>query len=377
MLRVDLVIRSYEGEINGLSRYDRALYVGLSARRDIDVTIQPIKPAQNRLFDWIRSISGLDIATFLGVYPLRLPRMRGDLGHLTTSSHATALLRKQRIPIVVTVHDIIHFTYRRDRRLSTYQHIVQRLADTLALRNLRSADMILASSAFTRQQLIHYAGLEPDRISVVPLGVDCSRFRPCEVPPAFYEKYGLDSKIPYVLHISSEEPRKNIETLLRAWVHVQKQQPDAILLKVGRCLYPVERIRLLKLIADLGIGETVRFIDLVPDQDLPLFYNAASVFAFPSLAEGFGFPVLEAMACGLPVVCSTAPALTELTAGIALQHDALDVDMLISQLLQSLNDVEWREKVRVLGIERASNFIWDRTIEQTYQLYQEAVNHHK
>ena len=152
MLKVDLVTRAYEGEINGLSRYDHALYDGLSARSDVDVSLRPLRSTRNRIFNWSQSISGLDIAAFLGVYPLRLPRLEGDLGHLTTSSHATALLWKQRIPVVVTVHDIIHFTHRNDRRLSTYRHIVQRLADTLALRNLRHADAILASSAFTKQQ---------------------------------------------------------------------------------------------------------------------------------------------------------------------------------------------------------------------------------
>jgi glycosyltransferase involved in cell wall biosynthesis len=376
MLKIDLITRAYEGEINGLSRYDRALYDGLNARCDIDVTVRPIKPAGNRMFDQIKNISGMDIAAFLGVYPLRLPRIQGDLGHLTTSSHATALLWKQRIPVVVTVHDIIHFTYRHDRRLSTYRHIVQRLADTLALRNLRYADAIIASSAFTKQQLIHYAGLEPEQISVVPLGIDCNRFRPCEVPPAFYEKYGLNSRTPYVLHISSEEPRKNIETLLRAWVHVQKQQPDAILLKVGRCLYPAERIRLLKLIADLGIGETVRFIDLVPDQDLPLFYNAASVFVFPSLAEGFGFPVLEAMACGLPVVCSTAPALTELVADVALQHEATDVAALASHICLMLCNPDRCQKASTRGLERAIQFSWKRTVDQTCCVYNNLMVNH-
>lgn len=373
MLRVDLLTRNYGNETNGLSRYDRALFEGLRIKGNIDIRLRGLLPVRNILFDQVRRFNGRDITTFLGSHPLRLPPIDGDLRHITTSAHTTGLMRKTHKPTIVTVHDIIHYVYRRDMRMSTYQHIIQRIADNVAVRNLRNAHAIIASSQFTRQQLIDHAGLKPEQIHVVPLGVDTDTFRPCKVPASFYERYGLSQKAVYVLHVSSEEPRKNIETLLKAWRLVRQSHSDAVLLKVGRCLHPSERPRLLELIAKFGINDSVRFIEAVPEEDLPLFYNAARVFAFPSLAEGFGFPILEAMACGTPVVCSDAPAINELAAGIAQQHPATDASALADQLVGILNKPDERAAHSGYGTERAAQFSWSRTAEQTYSIYEQVL----
>lgn len=372
MLHVDLITRSYGSEINGLARYDRALYEGLRARDRAAVTLRPLTPPSSPALRRIKRLSGLDLAAFLGTYPLELPAGDGALAHLTTSSHALALRGGLSRPVVVTVHDIIHHTYRRDRRLSTYRHAAQRLCDALALRRLRHASAILASSAYTRQRLIAELGLDGERIAVVPLGLDRERFQPRAVPASFFRSYGLDPATPYVLHVSSEEPRKNIETLLRAWARVRQRYPDALLLKVGRCLYPDERARLLRLSADLGLEAAVRFIDAVPDADLQLFYSGARAFAFPSLAEGFGFPVLEALACGTPVVCSTAPALIELVADLARLHEPRDDAGLAERLCAALAAppaAAWRDR----AVAHAHSFSWRRTVAQTEAIYERVL----
>lgn len=374
MLKIDLITRSYGNSINGLSRYDRNLIEGLKKREDIHVEIQQVQGPRNYINDRLRGVRGLDLATFLEVYPLSLPSVQGDLGHITTNSQAMALRRKPRVPVIVTVHDIIHYTYRHDLHLSAYNHVVDRLASRLAAHNLRYASHIISVSGFTKNELVRHIGIPAESISIIPLGIDGRIFRPLVVPAAFYDKYGLDPRVPYILHVSSEEPRKNIDTLLHAWVHVQKQHPGAMLLKVGRCLHPRERIRLLKLIANLKISESVRFIDEVPEQDLVLFYNAACAFAFPSLSEGFGFPVMEAMACGTPVVCSDAPALTELVAGIGLQHPTTDIVGLSSHLCTLLEGCchQGREAYAP-GLKRASQYSWERTIEETCRVYQRVM----
>ncbi len=373
MLKIDLITRDYNGEINGLSRYDRALYEGLSVRNDLQIAIRPVQAPRSRILDGVRRATGLDLATFLSVYPAMLPDCHGTLRHITTNSHTTALLCAASRPTIVTVHDIIHYTHRYDQRLSTYQHSVQQLADTLSLYNLRYATMVIASSNDTKQQLVSQLNLPANQIIVIPLGVDTNRFFPQVVPASFYERYRLDTSTPYVLHISSEEPRKNIETLLRAWVLVQREYPNAMLLKVGRCLYPTERVRLLALISELGISASVRFIDAVPDEDLPLFYNAARVFAFPSLAEGFGFPVLEALACCTAVVCSDAPALTEIVEGVALQHTAADDQALASAIKTLLGNISFCDRMSQAGLHRAADFSWSRTMDRTYDLYIETI----
>jgi len=368
-----LITRSYGASMNGLSRYDRNLMEGLKKREDIHIEIRQIKGPKNYISDRLRGIRGLDLSTFLEVYPLTLPPVQGDLGHITTNSQAMALRRKPTVPMIVTVHDIIHYTYRHDQHLSAYNHVVDRLASGLAAHNLRYASHIISVSGFTKNELIRHIGIPAESISIIPLGINGQKFRPLVVPSAFYDKYGLNSRTPYVLHVSSEEPRKNIDTLLHAWVQVQKQHPEATLLKVGRCLHPGERVRLLKIIADLNIGGTVRFIDEVPDQDLPLFYNAASAFAFPSVSEGFGFPVLEAMACGTPVVCSDVPALTELVEGVGLQHLPKDTATLSSHLCALLEGCHPRREASAPGLERAAQYSWERTVDQTYRVYQHLI----
>lgn len=369
MLTIDLITRAYTHELNGLSRYDRALHAGLAARGDIDVALRPVAATAPRLARWVRRASGLDLAAFLSVYPLQLPSGTGDLFHLTTSSHAMALHRLRR-PAVVTVHDIIHYTFRHNRRLSTYRHLIQRICDALSLHRLHRATAISASSAFTKRQLVQQLGIPLERVVVVPLGIDAQRFSPRCAPPAFYAQYGLQPDTPYVLHVSSEEPRKNIRTLLRAWALVRRHYPHAVLLKVGRCLYPEERRRLNRQIAELGLGASVRFVDAVPDDDLALFYAIARVFTLPSLAEGFGFPVLEAMACGTPVVCSNAGSLPEVAGAAALLVEPTDSAGLAEALCAVLADPALAERLRCAGLAQAAAFSWDRTVTETVSLYQ-------
>jgi glycosyltransferase involved in cell wall biosynthesis len=142
-----------------------------------------------------------------------------------------------------------------------------------------------------------------------------------------------------------------------------------VLLKVGRPTYPSERLRLLQMVTDMGLHQSVRFIDEVSNADLVSFYNVASVFAFPSISEGFGFPVLEALACGTPVVCSDTPALRELTADAALHAPATSSELLAAQLLRVLLEQDLRLRLRAAGQARAALYTWDRTADATYQIY--------
>src|SRR5262249_37294389 len=110
------------------------------------------------------------------------------------------------------------------------------------------------------------------------------------------------------------------------------------------------------------------------DQDLPYFYNLAQTFAFPSLAEGFGFPVLEALACGTPVICSDAPALKELVGEAALQHPAKDANLLAAHLLNLLGSAPERARLREAGLTRAARFNWFQTVQQTVEVYHQIAN---
>ncbi len=371
MLKVSLITRPFEGKSTGLSRYDQTIYEGLggSDPQNLQVALHPVRRPNSFFFKFVKKLTHQDLAAFWGVHPFWLALPKADLAHITVSSLTTGLWFRSKSPVIVTVHDIIHYVYRRDARFSTYKHSVQKLADALAVRHLRRARMIIASSEFTRQQLIKHAAVSPEKIRVIPLGVDQQVFRPLQVPAEFYERYGLDKATPYVLHLSSEEPRKNVETLLRAWPQVIAQHPNAVLLKVGKSLYQGERQRLVDLVARLNLTASVRFIENVAEADLPLLYNVAQVFAFPSLAEGFGFPVLEAMACGTSVVCSDTPALSEIVGATALQHAPLDEDGLAQALNAVLENPAEQARLRLAGLAQAARFSWQRTTAETYKLY--------
>jgi glycosyltransferase involved in cell wall biosynthesis len=132
--------------------------------------------------------------------------------------------------------------------------------------------------------------------------------------------------------------------------------------------------RLLRLVDKLGLTDQVRFLDYVPAEDLVALYNMADLFVFPSLYEGFGLPPLEAMACGLPVVASTAPALREVLDGAALLVHPLDVTALAEAMAAALGDEPLRSHLREAGLQRAALFSWERTARETAAVYREAAS---
>jgi glycosyltransferase involved in cell wall biosynthesis len=147
------------------------------------------------------------------------------------------------------------------------------------------------------------------------------------------------------------------------------------LLKVGQPEVAGERAKALRLIDELGIAEDVGFVGHVGD-DLPLFYNASDLFVFPSCYEGFGFPPLEALACGTPVICSHATSLPEVVGDAALLFDPLDEDALVGLMARALDDEGLRHACRRRGLERIRRFTWGRTAEQTIAVYRQVAQGH-
>ena len=201
------------------------------------------------------------------------------------------------------------------------------------------------------------------------MGVEQEHFRPLEIPPEFYQKYNLNRGGRYILHISTEEARKNVGTLIRAFARVHAKCHDVTLLKIGRPLYPFQRQTNLRLISELGLEQAVTFIDLVPDEDLPLFYNAAGVTLLPSIAEGFGFPVIESMACGTPVVCSNTSSLPELAGVAAMLVDPRNVEDIASAILRLLEDSSLTQQLRERSLQWVRKFTWEATAKGTVGAY--------
>src|SRR5581483_3700645 len=182
-------------------------------------------------------------------------------------------------------------------------------------------------------------------------------------------RYGLQA--PYVLSVGSREPGKNRVRLFEALARVRSGGCDAGLAVVGQPAWGAaaedEAVR------RLGLGDVVRFLGYVAAEDMPALYSAAVASAFPSLYEGFGLPVLEAMACGAPVLTSGLSATAEVAGEAALLVDPLSVEAIAAGLRRLVTDADERERLRALGLARAAEFSWTRTAEETYAVYRAAV----
>jgi glycosyltransferase involved in cell wall biosynthesis len=270
---------------------------------------------------------------------------------------------------ILTVHDLA-FLMRpecADARLRAY-------LEEVVPRSVRRADYIIADSENTRNDLVVLLGVPPSQVSVVPGGVE-ERFTPVTDPARLAEarqRMGVGDA-PFVLAVGLLEPRKNLARLMDAFAIVKSRdgRADLKLVLAGGRGWLVEGI--LDHHAASQVRDDILLPGFVPDDLLPAIYSAASVFAFPSLYEGFGLPLLEAMACGTPVVASQTSCLPEVAEGAALLVDPNNVEGLATALEQALSDDGLRADLQQRGRERAAVYTWRRAAEQLLGVYQKVA----
>ncbi len=271
------------------------------------------------------------------------------------------------LPTVVTVHDVIQLV------LPEYQMLArQRVYFGLVTRALRKATAIITVSECARQDLIRTVGVPPARVVVVPNAV------PADLRPvtdkaqraAVRARYGLGGR--FVLYLGANDLRKNLGRLIGAYAALpERLRATHQLVIAGRQwphdhpLYPDPR----KVVQELGLGDRVVFTGGLPEADKATLLSAATVFAFPSLYEGFGLPVLEAMACGTPVLTANTSSLPEVTGDAALLVDPSDTAAISEGLGALLDSPERRQELVRRGIERAAGYRWSRVAEQTVEVY--------
>jgi glycosyltransferase involved in cell wall biosynthesis len=238
---------------------------------------------------------------------------------------------------------------------------------TMARAAVRRADHLLAISESTRQDLIHLLGAAPERVTVTYCGVDPA-FRPLgeAAVAAFRARYSLPPG--YILYVGTLEPRKNVPRLLDAYALLRRQRGGAPpLVLVGARGW--RQLGLEARVAQLGLDEHVRWLGYLPPAELPLCYNAAGLFVYPSLYEGFGLPPLEALACGTPVVTSNTSSLPEAVGDAALTVAPRDVAALAEAMARVLDDAALCARLRAAGPAWARRFTWRQTAEQTRGVY--------
>jgi glycosyltransferase involved in cell wall biosynthesis len=267
-------------------------------------------------------------------------------------------------PLVVTIHDLIPLIipeYATSPLVRAYNRLVSIGAHW--------ADLILVDSEASKRDVVRLLSIPPDRVRVVYLAADESVMRP--VPPAEIDavraKYGLAER--YVLYFGGLDKRKNVPALFSALAELR--DVDWQLAVSGRlrqdnpALFP----DLPALAAQLGIQERVRFLGFAPDEDKPALIRGAACFAFPSLYEGFGMDPLEALACGVPVVCSNRSSLPELMGNAALLVDPEAPGTLAGALRRVLTDGSLRADLAARGPAQAARFTWERTARETEEAY--------
>jgi glycosyltransferase involved in cell wall biosynthesis len=361
----------HEPTLTGTARYAAALGAELSALGRPVRRRSSRSPLPSALSAAARR-AGVDLAAVWASYPLVPPRAEGGVLHLTSQTLATsvALLRPPG-RLVVTVHDLLPWVLRDDPALGTLRHPLDRALYRLALRGLGRADVLIADSRATADDLVGQARLPDESIRIVPLGVDAARFHPSARVAEVRRRYGLAEGGQDVIYVGSEDPRKNLTTLIEAFAPVAARRPAARLLKVGAGHHADQRARLLAGAERLGIGDRIRFLDQVPEADLAPLYGAAAVCAVPSLHEGFGLPVLEAMACGVPVVCANRSSLPEVAGSAALVVEPTAAAF-AEALGRVLDDPALSADLRRRGLERAARYTWRRTAELTVECYGQA-----
>ncbi len=264
---------------------------------------------------------------------------------------------------VVTIHDLAFMTHP-ECAVPTLRAYLNRVVP----RAVRYADHIIAVSQRTSDDLVELLGVAPKRISVIHLGIDPSVRRVDDVATlnATAARYGL--RAPFVLAIGTIEPRKNFARLIEAF-SVARGRPGgpAQLVIAGRKGWLYDDV--FAAVTRLGLGDAVRFLDYIPDGDLPRLYSLASVVAMPSLYEGFGIPVVEAMACGVPVVASSAGSLPEIVGDAGLLTAPEDVDALAEALTRAVSDEPLRAHLVARGYARARAFDWDKAARQHVEVY--------
>ncbi len=287
---------------------------------------------------------------------------------LFVPAHVLPLVHPRRS--VVTVHDL-GYLYYPEAHTRWARYYLQRSTSY----NTRAAAHLIADSQATKRDLIEHCQVSDEKITVVYPGYD-PQFAPIRDRTrlaAIRERYQIPG--PYAIYVGTLQPRKNLTRLLEAFVILGQQLEQIHLVIAGKrgWLYKPLFAR----VQELGLDERVHFTGYVPQDDLPALISGARVFVLPSLYEGFGLPVVEAMACGTPVICSNVSSLPEVTGDAAILVNPHDTAQLAEALGQVLADQQLRNKLASRGLLRASQFSWEKSAQETLRVLETVGSMHR
>ena len=288
-----------------------------------------------------------------------------DLDVIQNSSQVPTFLKfKQKY--IITVHDLTPFITPKESKFG--RPLIYKL---LFPRTLKTADKIITVSNSTKKDLINHFDIPEKKIRVIFEAAD-EKFKPLnnEKISETEQKYNLN--FPFILYVGTLEARKNIPTLVTAFYKLKKKNIEHKLVITGTKGWKYKEI--FETIDKLNLQNDVVFTGYVSDEDLPALYNAADLFVYPSIYEGFGLPPLEAMACGTPVITSNTSSLPEVVGDAGIMVDPYDVDGLADAMHRVLTDEGSRADMIKKGLERTKMFSWEKCARETLEVYEEVYD---
>jgi len=306
----------------------------------------------------------LNLTCYIGM-PYAVKKANVDVLHFPAHWHTQSLafFLNRNVKKILTIHDLIPLLYP-----DSYSPNLARKWNTSLKLIVNRVDHVIAVSQKTRDDCIKYLKIPPENITVIPNGFN-DAFQHLqnieEVKKYIKTTYNLDD---YILFAGRIEARKNLTTLIKAFYQLKKSGLNHKLAIIGGKGWKHEEV--LHEIQRLNLQHEVIFPGYVPDEDLVKFYNAADLFVYPSLYEGFGLPPLEAMASGIPVITSNTSSLPEVVDDAGIMVDPLDVEALTEAMFKVLGDKNLQRKLAEKGLSRSKEFSWDKTAQKTWQVYE-------
>ena len=293
---------------------------------------------------------------------LKLPSIvnKGNFDLFFTPDHVLPLL-PVKCKKVITVHDLSFVKF--PKLFSFAKRIYKQLMTPVSIRR---ADRIIAVSENTKKDIVKLFKIDPDKVTVVYNGVS-GEFKKVEdkaVLDKVRNKYGLPNH--YILFVGTIEPRKNIINLIKAF---KKSAADHHLVIAGKAGWMSDA-----LIKEIKSHDKVQWVENVETKDLPALYSMASLFTYPSMYEGFGLPILEAMACGAPVITSNISSMPEVAGDAAVLIDPNNADELAQAIKDILKNEVLRKSLTSRGYEQAKRFSWDKCAKETIKVYESCFN---
>jgi glycosyltransferase involved in cell wall biosynthesis len=269
-------------------------------------------------------------------------------------------------PFIITVYDLSFKRYP-----EAFKPLNRLYLSTFTEQSVRRAEVVITISESTRQDVIQFFNLPPHKVHTVYCGVDDSfQILPRTQVETFKARHGLPEA--FVLFVGTLEPRKNVAGLIEAYAIWRKQDKGAPKLFIGGGKgWHYQEV--FKLVEKFNLTSEVVFPGYLPQGDLRLWYNAATMFVYPSRFEGFGLPVLEAMACGTPVVTSNVSSLPEVAGDAAWLVDPTDIDDLSEAMYRVFNNPDLRQTMRQKGLIQKARFSWRKTATETTQVYRQVL----